>query len=404
MEKEGFNYTFKEFLNFIFINSRRYKDIQTSYNVDLINPTQIKDMLSLAYNSELVSEAHKHTKRDNKEEVLNTYNRLKNNIEFLKLFNLDETNNKLTLKMIIKISKSIDDVKDLNQYLGFMEKQNVESYILYSEEKIKNIKQKAILKFGEKTLKSSPKKFYQLLEENPLYNKLTDEDKEEVKKDKRLLEEVLMISSENVGEKQITETITDTITSFIELYIIGLKYNPSSIDRKDYYEHKEKYEFYKMSVDSYEFDIQTRKLEEQLRKQEEEKQEEMRRLQEINDRFNQQMEEINRRTNERMAEYVRDTYDRFMEMQRQKNYSKWFNETFKEIREEHEEIDFEELIDTFRTVINKVESLTGKKYDPETNLITKQLLYKFHNMSEQEKEDFIENLDLDSLQTSDTKK
>ena len=237
---------------YLFDNFRMVKLLKDTVGYKRLNSDNFMDIFKCSLNVNNVTLAFKYVIRDDSKIIKDTYLELKDNESFKILVNMLKDNLGIKFSIIKILGKNLEEVNDLNKYLGFMNKITLSKYILMTEEVKKKYLREALLLYKKKILRGTKIGCIEFLNRIPMFCNLKKEDKDILLNNyKTFIEEIFNLSYDvcfDLEFKLVDDLILYVSNKVIEIAIMEAKGETLETNRLEFIKNTYKNDFDKTSL------------------------------------------------------------------------------------------------------------------------------------------------------------
>ena len=352
-------------------------------------PNNFMDIFKCSLNVKNVSLAYNIIRKDESKVIRDTYLEIKDNLEFRKLVNFPKDNLGITFSIIKILGNNLNEVNELNNYLGFMRRISLSKYVLMDKYTKKSYLKNALLLYKKKVLRGTRESAIRFIENIEIFNNLRTEEKQIILTNyKRFIEEIFNLAyatCDDLDFVSLEELIKYVACKVIEIIMIESQDESLSVNRVEFI--KGDHEDAKFYVNNYNLFVAkeetkkvTDKYDEMLKVQEEN----TLRLRDLTSAFHKNLDDIFTKYNDLEKDRYIAEITSNIDYEREARMKLWKEKLLEEYRKRHNDNSYE-FFSALYDLLAVYERKTGRKYDPKSCLFSFIDVYNFYYLSDEER-------------------
>ena len=374
---------------YLFDNFRMVKLLRNNVSYRRLVPNNFMDIFKCSLNVKNVSLAYNIIRKDESKVIRDTYLEIKDNLEFRKLVNFPKDNLGITFSIIKLLGNNLNEVNELNNYLGFMRRISLSKYVLMDKYTKKSYLMNALLLYKKKVLRGTRESAIKFIENIEIFNNLRTEEKQIILTNyKRFIEEIFNLAyatCDDLDFVSLEELIKYVACKVIEIIMIESQDESLSVNRVEFI--KGDHEDAKFYVNNYNLFVAkeetkkvTDKYDEMLKVQEEN----TLRLRDLTTAFHKNLDDIFTKYNDLEKDRYIAEITSNVDYEREARMKIWKEKLLEEYRKRHNDNSYE-FFSALYDLLAVYERKTGRKYDPKSCLFSFIDVYNFYYLSDEER-------------------
>ena len=377
---------------YLFDNFRMVKVLRNNVGYKRLLPNNFMDIFKCSLNVNNVKLAYTIISKDESKLIKEAYLELKDNEQFRRLVNFPKDNLGITFSIIKLLGNSLNEVEELNKYLGFMRRISLSKYVLMDRKTKVGYMKNALTLYKKKVLRGTRESAISFIENIPLFSNLRTEEKAIVTTNyKKFIEEIFNLAYDACEYLEFTlieELVKYVAIKVIEIIMIESQDEALSVNRLEFIkgDHEDANSYIK-NYDLFVAKEETKKVTDKYDQMLKEQEENTLRLRDLTTAFHKNLDEIFTKYNEverdrYIAEIISGEDDAREE--RLKAWKEQLLSQYKNVNTDNSYEFFSALYDLLAIYERK----TGKKYDPKYCLFCFEDVYNFYYLDEKARNEF----------------
>ena len=381
---------------YLFDNFRMVKVLKNNVGYRRLLPNNFMDIFKCSLNVNNVKLAYDFVYKDDSKVIKEAYLELKDNDRFKKMVNFPKDNLGITFSIIKLLGNSLNEVNELNNYLGFMRRISLSKYVMMDKYTKKSCMINALNLYKKKVLRGTYESAIKFIENIPNFNNLRTEEKVIITSNyKRFIEEIFNLAIDACEDLEFTlidELVKYVSTKVVEIVMIESQDEAISVDRLEFV--KGDHSDAKSYIDNYQLFVakeETKKVTDKYDQMLKEQEENTLRLRDLTTAFHRDLDDIFTRYNEvERDRYIAEIMNS-EESEREERMKAWKEQLLGQYKAKHSDNSYE-FFSALYDLLAIYERKTGRKYDPKRCLFSFEDVYHFYYLSDEERIEYENNL------------
>ena len=374
---------------YLFDNFRMVKLLRNNVGYCRLVPNSFMDIFKCSLNVKNVTFAFDIIKKEDSKLIKDAYLELKDNEVFRKLVNYPKDNLGITFSIIKLLGNSLNEVSELNKYLGFMRRISLSKYVLMNFDTKKYYMKSALNLYRKKILRGTREGAIKFIENISLFNNLRNEEKNIILSNyKKFIEEIfdLAINSCDYLEFNLIEELVNYVASkVVEIIMIEAQDESLSVDRLEFVKgNHEDANFYIKNYELFVAKEETKKVTDKYDEMLKEQEENTLRLRDLTTSFHKNLDDIFTKYNELERDKYIAEITNSGEVEREERMKVWKEHLLEQYRLRHTDNSYE-FFGALYDLLAIYERKTGRKYDPKSCLFSFMDVYNFYYLTDEER-------------------
>lgn len=381
---------------YLFDNFRMVKVLKNNVGYRRLLPNNFMDIFKCSLNVNNVKLAFDFVNKDDAKLIKEAYIELKDNEQFKRMVNFPKDNLGITFSVIKLLGNSLNEVNELNNYLGFMKRISLSKYVMMDKFTKKSYMKNALSLYKKKMLRGTYESAIKFIESIPAFNNLRTEEKVIITSNyKKFIEEIFNLAIGACDELEFTlieELVKYVSIKVVEIVMIESQDEAISVDRVEFV--KAEHSDAKSYIDNYQLFVakeETKKVTDKYDQMLKVQEENTLRLRDLTTAFHKDLDDIFTKYNEvERDRYISEILNS-EETDRENRMKVWKEQLLGQYRAKHSDNSYE-FFSALYDLLAIYERKTGRKYDPKYCLFSFDDVYDFYYLSEDERNEYEKNL------------